>query len=529
MQIIENIFNVFQKAELQTLFSVLIGVLFILLCVLVFMFLLKTEQNKMLKDGLRNLMRSFNELDEQAKLIVKTDLELNKAQEELDKRLNGLNALQKTSRLISTTLDEDEIFQRLGRPLMTELGFERYLILMLDANKTFKTQAEYGFTKEVVDVVYKYLDKDADITAGLKEGQTFSSISSAKQIKIKINQIFDVEHFILAPIVSQNGFLGILFVGNRANSTPVTEGDEELLSILANQIGQSVENARLFEQVYKSQQGLESKVQERTRQLAKALEDMQAISKKKSEFISAVSHELRTPLTSVKGYASILITGKVGEVPPKVKERLEKINKHSDKLVQMVNDLLDIARIESGRAQMNFEEHSITPMVENVCDLLAPQIKSKDINLTTAIESDLPKLWVDSSQFERVFINLIGNASKFTPKDGTVTVSAKKEGDGILFSVSDTGIGISDEDQAKLFDEFFRVDNELNKSVKGTGLGLALAKKIVDAHKGRIWIKSKLNEGTTFFFLIPFLSKEELEQSQKEEQEKDQIKEETQN
>ena len=142
--------------------------------------------------------------------------------------------------------------------------------------------------------------------------------------------------------------LGIIFAGNRGDAFPVTEGDEELISILADQIGQAVENARLFEQVYRSSQALELKVQDRTKQLSSALEEVKKISKTKSEFISAVSHELRTPLTSIKGYAALLIAGKIGEIPDKVKERLEKINKHSDNLVKLINDLLDIARIESG-------------------------------------------------------------------------------------------------------------------------------------------------------------------------------------
>ena len=170
-------------------------------------------------------------------------------------------------------------------------------------------------------------------------------------------------------------------MGNRYNAPAVTQGDEELITILAGQIGQSIENAQLFEKVFRSSQELELKVADRTKQLAGALQKVNDISKKKSEFISAVSHELRTPLTSIKGYAAILIAGKIGEVPAAVKERLAKINSHSDNLVSLINNLLDIARIESGRQEMKFAIYKIKNIVDNVADLLAPQITAKGVKL----------------------------------------------------------------------------------------------------------------------------------------------------
>ena len=256
---------------------------------------------------------------------------------------------------------------------------------------------------------------------------------------------------------------------------------------------------------------LELKVQERTKQLSQALEDVQVISQNKSDFISAVSHELRTPLTSIKGYAAILMTGKLGTIPEKVSERLEKINKHSDNLVKLINDLLDISRIESGRVKIKFLQHAIPSLVENVQDILSPQMKKKDINFVVNVEENCPKVMIDVSQIERVFINLIGNAIKFTPKNGTITVniSANKNREELLCSVIDTGIGIQEEEAAKLFNEFYRVENEVNQNVKGTGLGLALAKKIVEAHSGKIWAAGQLRKGSAFHFTLPVEQKTE--------------------
>jgi signal transduction histidine kinase len=483
---------------------IIIGfVLFTIIGVLVFLLINKSDQILAVKAQVEKLRRSFDELDEQAKLIVKTDLELNKAQEELDKRLKGLDALQKTSRLISTTLDENEIFHRLNQSLMAHLDFEKYVLLLYDGTQQLTARFMHHFTDEDIKFILAALQKNQPLTQSLKEGRTFSSVKSSETIKDTLGRLFNVAHFVMAPILTQNGILGILFVGNASLTSPITEGDEELISILANQIGQATENARLFEQAYSSTQSLENKVQDRTKQLASALEEVQLINKTKSEFISAVSHELRTPLTSIKGYASLLMTGKLGEIPEQVKTRLEKINIHSDNLVKLINELLDIARIESGRVEMKIAAYHVGSLIDSVHDLLTPQMRDKNLQWATNLDPALPPVMVDRSHVERVFINLVGNAIKFTPQGGTISIKAYPEGDRVKVEISDTGIGIKEEDCAKLFNEFYRVDNEVNQNVKGTGLGLTLVKKVVEAHHGKVWVTSQLNKGTTFHFTLP--------------------------
>jgi len=476
---------------------------FIVIGILVFILIGKSEEVTEAKESLRKLKKSFDNLDEQAKLIVKTDLELNKAQEELDKRFLSLDALQKISRLISTTLEEDEIFHRLNQALLTDLDFEKNLILIYDKNKQFNAKVHLGFSQNDIHFVITNIEKDVSLTDSLEEGHTFSSVTSPTQRKEAISRIFNVEHFVLTPILTQNGIVGAVFVGNRSNAIPITEGDEELISILANQIGQSLDNARLFEEVFRARQVLETKVKNRTQELASALTEVENISKTKSDFISAVSHELRTPLTSIKGYASILMAGKLGDIPDKVKERLGKINTHSDNLVKLINDLLDISRIESGKVEMNFGLCNLRNIVENIQDLLAPQLKEKEIQLDVKLSPATPETMMDRSQVERVFINLLSNAIKFTPPGGTISITSASDKEVITTEISDTGIGISQEDISRLFDEFYRVENKINQNVKGTGLGLALVKKIVEAHEGSIWITSEINEGTTFHFTLP--------------------------
>jgi len=273
---------------------------------------------------------------------------------------------------------------------------------------------------------------------------------------------------------------------------------------LATQIGQATENAKLFEQTWRSHQDLEHKIQQRTKELSEALEQIKMISKRKTDFISAVSHELRTPLTSIKGYASILAMGKLGELPPAAKERIEKINKHSDNLSQLINNLLDISRIESGRVELKFEPLNLKTLADSLGDMLAPPMKDKNMEFFVDMPGDIPLVKVDKSQIERVFINILGNAIKFTPVGGRITIKARiLDEEKVQVSISDSGIGIAEKDLDKIFEEFYRVDNEVNQKVKGTGLGLALVKYIVEAHQGKLTVSSQLNRGSTFSFTLP--------------------------
>ncbi len=485
--------------------SALVFVLFIVVIYLWLTLNNSEEKINQLEEAHKKMVRSFNELDEQAKLIVKTDLELNKAQEELDKRLNGLNALQRTSRQIGQALNEDEIFDKLKSSLFEELGFSKILVVVNDDSQVPKARTHIGIEDLKVKQIVEVLFKDDYLKSALNEGHPLSSINSSRKAREKISQIFEIEHYVLIPILTQTGLLGFVFVGNLPDAPAVTQGDEELIAILAGQIGQAIENAQLFDKVFRSSQELEIKVKDRTKQLAKALAQVEEINRKKTEFISAVSHELRTPLTSIKGYAAILMAGKIGVVPDAVKERLAKINIHSDNLVNLINNLLDIARIESGRVDMRFEIHKTKTIIDNIADLLTPQVTAKEIKLKIDISPSIPEVYIDTSQAERIFINLLSNAVKFTPKGGIITLSAPFVSDKgfATFQVADSGIGIGPADLEKLFSEFFRVENEINQTVKGTGLGLVLAKDIVMAHHGKIWVDSQFGKGTTFSFTLP--------------------------
>ncbi|MFA7706006.1 MAG: ATP-binding protein, partial [Candidatus Omnitrophota bacterium] len=452
------------------------------------------------------LKAALVEMDEQAKLIMRTDMELNKTQEELDKKISGLDILQKLSRDISTTLEEKQIFRKISSEHLEELGFEKSLaFLWNDLKREFYLCLNLGFEDAESELIKTAVNTDKDYYLDLiRSGKNASSVFIPDDFltKDRINQLFEVRSFIICPILAQEGDQGFIFVGTQNIETRITEGEQELITILANQIGQTLDNARLFEKTWRSQQELEIKVEERTHQLSQALEEVGKVSKRKSDFISSVSHELRTPLTSIKGYAAILLAGKLGAVPDEIKNRLEKINRHSDELVHMVNDLLDISRIESGKVNMKLESLELKYIADKVADLLSEQLKAKNITFSTNIPDDSRNALADRSQIERVFINLVGNALKFTPENGKISINAHRSGKIIQIDVSDTGFGIPEDAQGKLFQEFFRVENAINQEVKGTGLGLALVRHIIEAHQGRIWVKSKLSEGSTFSFTL---------------------------
>jgi signal transduction histidine kinase len=403
------------------------------------------------------------------------------------------------------------VFRRIEKSFLEDLGFDKVLLFIWKDNAlTAKANVNYDKDKiaSIIDTLQSQKGRDA-ILSRIKGGRAIArtkNVLTGKAFEESIKKIFGLEYFILTPIQLKEKTIGFIVIGNTSEEYPITEGDSELIKILSTQIGEALENAELFEETWKSQQELETKVKLRTRELSQALEEIKQISKRKSDFISAVSHELRTPLTSIKGYASILLRGKLGSIPQKVKERLEKINYHSDDLTKLINDLLDISRIESGKQELDLKALNLCELVNKVLDLLSPQIKEKNLQTQVLADKELPEVNADRRQLERVLINLVSNAIKFTPKSGTISIQAKPKDGTMQIDISDTGVGIPAKDLPHIFDEFYRSENAINENVKGSGLGLSLAKYIVAAHNGKIWVKSELNKGATFSFTLPLKS-----------------------
>jgi len=251
----------------------------------------------------------------------------------------------------------------------------------------------------------------------------------------------------------------------------------------------------------------------------------------KNEFISTVSHELRTPMTSIKGYVDLLLLGAAGGITPAQNDFLRVIKTNTDRLVALVNDLLDISRIESGRIRLEIVPLFLADMINDVVTSSRTLIEERQQQLITRIEPDLPPILGDKGRIVQILNNLVSNAIKYTRPGGTITVTLDRWPGGqfpmlpgeenppelptkpyLYVSVTDTGVGISPTDQTKLFTRFFRADNPLSVEAGGTGLGLAIAKSLVELHGGRIWATSQLGVGSTFSFVLP-VYEEEIRQS----------------
>lgn len=228
----------------------------------------------------------------------------------------------------------------------------------------------------------------------------------------------------------------------------------------------------------------------------------------KNELISTVSHELRTPLTTMKEFVSIVSDGIAGPVTGDQKEYLNIIMSNMNRLGRMINDLLDISKLEAGR--MELKNRLVDPLLL-IKDQLASfkaEAENKKITLSAALPEKLPQLYIDPDRIAQVLVNLIGNALKFTPEAGSVLVEAKELDECIQIQVKDSGVGIAKENFSKLFDRFQQIDRIPGPGAKGTGLGLAISKSIIELHKGKIWVESEVSKGARFIFTLPKIEEE---------------------
>ena len=228
------------------------------------------------------------------------------------------------------------------------------------------------------------------------------------------------------------------------------------------------------------------------------------IDQMKTDFVSNVSHELRTPLTSVKGAVELVLGGTEGPLTDSQKELLAVVKNNSVRLINLISELLDLSKIESGKVEMDIKLTGVVSIIRTTIEEAGPLAVNKKIKLQMSGGIDkLPEVFVDANKIKQVLFNLIGNALKFTPEGGSITVSAEERENELLISVKDTGIGISKEHFDMVFEKFMQVDSSSTRAAGGTGLGLAIAKSIVEAHKGKIWLESEQGKGTTFYFTLP--------------------------
>jgi signal transduction histidine kinase len=227
------------------------------------------------------------------------------------------------------------------------------------------------------------------------------------------------------------------------------------------------------------------------------------VNRMKTEFISLAAHQLRTPLSSIKWFVEMLLSGDAGKVSKDQKELLDNIDGSNERMIVLVNTLLNISRIESGRISIDPVLTNIKDLIENVVNELNPQIKLRKHKFSLKIEEGLPKIPLDPKMIRNVYMNLISNAIKYTPNKGEISVDVYTEGKMIISKISDTGFGIPQKEKERVFTRFFRASNVQKAETDGSGLGLYLAESVVKSSGGEIWFESTENKGTSFWFSLP--------------------------
>jgi signal transduction histidine kinase len=292
------------------------------------------------------------------------------------------------------------------------------------------------------------------------------------------------------PLVRKGVAIGALFL-RRRQVREFSDKEIALLQTFADQAVIAIENVRLFNELEASNQ----EIAEKSRQIEIA-------SQHKSEFLANMSHELRTPLNAIIGFSEVLTERMFGDLNEKQDEYLKDIHASGTHLLSLINDILDLSKIEAGRMELDLADVHLATALDNALTLVRERAGRRRITVQTRIDNHCGQIRADERKIRQVVLNLLSNAIKFTPEGGRIDVAAVRRDGSVEISVSDTGIGIAPEDQEKVFEEFRQVGTAA-KTVEGTGLGLALCRKFVELHGGRIWVKSRVGEGSTFTFTIP--------------------------
>jgi signal transduction histidine kinase len=428
------------------------------------------------------------------------------SREALERRLRELMVLHEATHALSRSLDIDTLLQEVLQLIKREFGFEHLAVRLLDDDGILRIRNHVG-------LVAAYVTESAMLPS--RETYFGSCFLDARPVVVEDTRDLDkplifsrlvkdesVTAFIHAPMIYEGLVIGVLTAYSTRGPMHFTEEFVELFAALANQLAMAAVNAQLYAEVQTYSHAMEDKVAQRTAELEKANARLLELDRLKSDFISTVSHELRTPLTSIRSFSEILMRYDVDNTE-KRKQFVGIILNEAERLTRMINDLLDLSKIEAGRLELSLEPLELEPIFSRAAGTTHPLLAEKKIRISSKIETGLSAVYADRDLLQQVLTNLLFNAVKFSPKDGTIHLNATRKDAFALISVSDEGPGIPQDQLEQIFERFHQVHDPQNVNPHGTGLGLTISREIVERMGGRIWVESSLGTGATFFFTVP--------------------------
>jgi signal transduction histidine kinase len=416
---------------------------------------------------------------------------------ELSQSVGELRALGEVSQAVNSTLDLQTVLSTIVAKAAQLSGTETGAIYGYDEQaREFRLRATYGMDQELIDALtQRHIDLDDPNIAEVFAQREPIQVSDLKEeAASELNKIVLRAGYrarMVAPLLRGEDIVGMLVVRRRMPGE-FAKNIVDIIKTFAAQSALAIQNARLFHEI-----------EDKSRQLAEA-------SQHKSQFLANMSHELRTPLNAILGYTELMADGAYGEPSEKMLGILKRLESNGKHLLGLINDVLDLSKIEAGQLELELSDYSVQDIAQTVRSTLEPLAADKKLAFKVEMAPELPPGRGDGRRLTQVLINLVGNAIKFTDA-GEVAIKAEADNGAFYVSVRDTGPGISAADQTKLFQEFQQADNTITRKKGGTGLGLAISKRIVEMHGGKIWVESQPGHGSTFAFTLPVVVERQVE------------------
>jgi signal transduction histidine kinase/CheY-like chemotaxis protein len=491
---------------------------------------------KRLTDPIRRLVEAAN-LIATGQRSVKVEID---SQDEIGHLANSFNematSLERNEAALQRKVVETQTLYEIGQEIAAQIALKPTLQLIVERARDL-IQAEVGLLalrqgEDNIFEIQTYSGVTPPALAGLhfKPGEGLGGRVAATGMPImvgdylkeytdspflKIVQETNFRSAVAVPLKAHDVVTGVLYVSSQI-PYKFREEDQQLLSALADQAAIAIENAKLYEQVKQHAEELEAKVKERTRELEEVNLKLEAASRHKSEFLANMSHELRTPMNAIIGFTRLVMRRSKEILPEKQYENLNKILISAEHLLSLINDILDLSKIEAGRMEIHPIQFELEALIDVCLRTVEPMVKSERVRLVKEMEAELPPLFTDQDRLKQILLNLLSNAVKFT-EAGSITISTRHRNGEMFISVSDTGIGIPEDKLELIFEEFRQVDSSTTRQYSGTGLGLSISRRLARIMGGDITVKSALGKGSTFMVAIPIQYRGERERGRMEE------------